>query len=108
MTELLVVLSHPDTLASGRPIAPGDRVPADELDPKDLHDARLIIDEAFVALKGQGAKAEPADLDKKLVAAAAATVNAGVAPGVAQPTDDAGEQAGPDTTDAAAGGQEEK
>lgn len=59
MTDLLVVLSHPDTLASGRPIAPGDHVAPDALNPKDMHDARLIIDGAFVA-----APSEPVDYDK--------------------------------------------
>lgn len=97
MTDtLLVALSHPDTLSSGRPIAPGDQIPADALDPEDLHDAQLIADGAFVAIKGKGEKATVVELDEQLAAAAAATVQAGVA------TPPAGAGDAVDETDAAA------
>lgn len=40
--QYLVAGSHPDTLASGRPIAPGDTVPAEAVDLKDPHDQALL------------------------------------------------------------------
>ena len=42
--EYLVAGGHPDTLASGRPIAPGETVPKTAVDPKDPHDAALLAD----------------------------------------------------------------
>ena len=77
MTELLVVLSHPDTLASGRPIAPGDQIPQNALNPDDLHDANLIVAGAFLAL-GPQRKDKPraiAEVDKSITEVAAKTVS---------------------------------
>jgi hypothetical protein len=42
--KYLFVGYHADTLASGRPVAPGDAVPAGAVDPKDPHD-RALLDE---------------------------------------------------------------
>jgi hypothetical protein len=36
------VSTHPEDLASGRFVAPGDQVPQGAIDPKNPHDARLI------------------------------------------------------------------
>lgn len=63
MTDtLLVAASHPDTLASGRPIAPGDTIPRDALDENDRHDAQLIADGTFVDLTDVDREPERDDL----------------------------------------------
>jgi hypothetical protein len=40
--KYLVVGDHADTLASGRPIAPGETLPASAVNPKDPNDQRLL------------------------------------------------------------------
>lgn len=42
---------HPLTLASGRPVAPGETVPVAAVDPDDAHDQRLIDEGVLVELK---------------------------------------------------------
>lgn len=39
---------HPEDLASARTVAPGERVPADAVDPKNPHDWRLIEEGALI------------------------------------------------------------
>lgn len=51
----LVVSDHAEVLASGRPIAPGDRVPTSAVNTRDPHDRHLI--DSGVLLK-------PADTSK--------------------------------------------
>jgi hypothetical protein len=41
-TEYLVAGGHNDVLAGGRPIAPGDIVPADQIDLDSEHDQALV------------------------------------------------------------------
>lgn len=47
----LVAGSHPETLASGRPITPGDKLPATAVDPKSEHDKHLLEAGALIDLK---------------------------------------------------------
>lgn len=56
-SKYLFVGDHPEVLASGQPIAPGESVPAGALDLDDAHDKRLLDEELFIdtqaARKGQ-------------------------------------------------------
>lgn len=46
--RLLYIGEHAETLASGRPVAPGDRIPASALDNDDPHDQRLLQDGVLI------------------------------------------------------------
>jgi hypothetical protein len=46
-TKYLFTGEHPDVLASGRPVAPGDHVPASSVDPKHPHDQHLLAEGAL-------------------------------------------------------------
>lgn len=49
--KYLVAGDHADTLASGRPIAPGDTVPASAVDLETANDQRLLHDGALIDLQ---------------------------------------------------------
>jgi hypothetical protein len=57
----LYVGEHADTLASGRPVAPGDRIPASALDEE--HDKRFLDEGLLIDDRGirEEAKADAAD-----------------------------------------------
>ena len=51
MSGYTVASRHPEDLASGRTVAPGEKVPANAVDPKDDHDKRLIDEGILVQAK---------------------------------------------------------
>jgi hypothetical protein len=59
------VRRQPDTLASGRPLALGDRVPAGQIDPDDEHDANLLSDGALLPIDVDLSAATKAQLEER-------------------------------------------
>lgn len=69
MTEYVHVGSHADVLASGRPVAPGERLAHEDLSPEDRHiveEGRLVDVEAF----GRGAENAPLSTEEAKARAA--------------------------------------
>lgn len=46
--KYLYVGDHADTLDAGRPVAPGDPVPASAVNPKSSHDKQLLDEGALI------------------------------------------------------------
>lgn len=67
-TQYLFTGDHPEPLASGRTLLPGESVPASAVDPEDPHD-RYLLDEQRLRplvpekLTGDALKARAAELD---------------------------------------------